>query len=460
MALDHAIIVGSSFGGIVTAGVLSAHFDRVTIVERDTIPDEPIPRKGVPQGPHVHGILKLGRDILDDVFPGFVAETEREGAPLFDWLAVGIGYGPNGWTARGHSNVKGYGIRRPVLEHFARRRALALPNVEMVQGRVEGLVVSPSRRVVGVTLADGASATTIDDADLVVDASGRVSGTSTWLEQAGFEVPAETLVNGFGGYASRLLRVPEDAWPGTMRFIGQLPMPGNTKGAILYPQDAGLYIISLFGQSRDYPPGDEHGFDAFLAQCATPLFHQVVSRAEPVSEIRTSRATANRWRHFEDLIEPPAGLVALGDSASCFNPMNGQGISTACYGAKTLGETLTDLDGDLSKLSREFQQRLARRMDFPWRTALNYDFQFSATVGKQPDPAPEAAANAAYMKALGELATADPEAAEALFLSTQTFDPSQLRQPAIVAKVEAWGAGGHRPPYTDPAQPPPDPAGP
>ena len=65
MALDHVAIVGCSFGGIATAGALAQHFDRVTIVERDDIPDAPDPRKGVPQSPHVHGILKLGRDILD-----------------------------------------------------------------------------------------------------------------------------------------------------------------------------------------------------------------------------------------------------------------------------------------------------------------------------------------------------------------------------------------------------------
>src|SRR5690606_23949154 len=99
------------------------------------------------------------------------------------------------------------------------------------------------RRVVGVRLAsDGSAASTIADADLVVDASGRSSSTSKWLEDAGFEVPAETLVNAFGGYASRLLRIPDEVWPDRWRFIGQLPMPHNTKGAILYPQDAGLFI--------------------------------------------------------------------------------------------------------------------------------------------------------------------------------------------------------------------------
>jgi len=456
MALDHAVIVGCSFGGIATAGVLAEHFDRVSIIERDDIPDEPVPRKGVPQSPHVHGILKLGRDILDDIFPGFVSDAEREGAPLFDWLAKGIGYTTSGWTVRGHSNVRGFGIRRSVLEHLARRRALALPNVEMIRGDVTGLVVGTARRVVGVELANGETSV-LDDADLVIDASGRSSSTSKWLAAAGFAAPAETLVNAFGGYASRLLRIPEDVWPDEWRFIGQLPLPRNPKGGILYPQDDGLHIISLFGQSRIYPPGDEDGFAAFLNECETPLMHQIVSAAEPVSEIRTSRATANRWRHFEAIVDPPVGYVALGDAAACFNPMNGQGISTACYGARTLVETLTDFDGDLERVSRVFPTRLAQRMEFPWQVALGFDFQFPATAGERPPVTPESEEQAHYVKALGELITADVDAAEALFLWTQTFDPEQIRRPEIVAKVEAWVAEGRRPEYTDPASPPPNP---
>jgi 2-polyprenyl-6-methoxyphenol hydroxylase-like FAD-dependent oxidoreductase len=185
--------------------------------------------------------------------------------------------------------------------------------------------------------------------------------------------------------------------------------------------------------------------------------HQIVSAAEPVSEIRTSRATANRWRHFEHLADPPVGYVALGDAAACFNPMNGQGISTACYGAKTLVETITDLDGDIEKVSQAFPGRLAQRMEFPWQVALGFDFQFTTTSGERPPVTPETKEQARYMKALGELITADADAAEALFLWTQTFDPGQIRRPEIVAKVEAWVADGRRPEYTDPAIPPPNP---
>ena len=253
------------------------------------------------------------------------------------------------------------------------------------------------------------------------------------------------------------MHVPEEAWPSWWRYIAQVPLAWNTKGGMVYPQDHDFYVISLFGQSRDYPPGDEEGFDAFLGQCDVPMLQQMSRQAEPASEIRTSRATANRWRHFEDLVDPPVGYVALGDAASTFNPMNGQGVSTACYGALTLGETLVDVDLDVERLTPEFQRRLARRMEFPWRQALAFDFKFAATVGERPAAGPNAAEEAAYRKAVGALSTVDIEVARAASLSAHLLDPSLLRTPEVAAKVTAWIAAGHESPYTDPTVPPPGP---
>ena len=181
----------------------------------------------------------------------------------------------------------GYGVRRALLEHVVRQRVLGLPGVSVVQGRVDGLIVGGSSGPVsGVHLAASGAGRTRIGADLVVDAGGRASAAPAWLERAGRRPPDETLVNGFVGYASRWVRVPDDAWPGDMGFIAQLPMPGHTKGGILYPQDNGLHVMSLFGQARDYPPGDETAFMGFLEQCATPLLHQVMVRSEPVVESR------------------------------------------------------------------------------------------------------------------------------------------------------------------------------
>ena len=45
----HAIVIGGSMAGLLAARVLSEHFERVTIIERDQLIDDAQPRKGVPQ---------------------------------------------------------------------------------------------------------------------------------------------------------------------------------------------------------------------------------------------------------------------------------------------------------------------------------------------------------------------------------------------------------------------------
>ncbi len=60
-----AVVCGAGMAGLLTARVLADFFDRVLIVESDTLPDEPAARRGVPQGPHPHGLLVGGQRILD-----------------------------------------------------------------------------------------------------------------------------------------------------------------------------------------------------------------------------------------------------------------------------------------------------------------------------------------------------------------------------------------------------------
>ena len=68
--------------GLITARILSDHFDRVTIVERDQLPSDSANRKGVPQGNHAHGLLASGYRVMDRYFPGMMDELEAAGVQL------------------------------------------------------------------------------------------------------------------------------------------------------------------------------------------------------------------------------------------------------------------------------------------------------------------------------------------------------------------------------------------
>jgi len=66
-----ALIVGAGMGGLTAARVLADYFERVLVLERDTLPAHAQDRAGTPQGKHVHALLAGGQRALEDLFPGF-----------------------------------------------------------------------------------------------------------------------------------------------------------------------------------------------------------------------------------------------------------------------------------------------------------------------------------------------------------------------------------------------------
>ncbi len=66
----HALVVGGSLAGLLTARVLADGFESVTVLERDQLGNETVPRRGVPHGRHSHVLLEAGRATLEDLLPG------------------------------------------------------------------------------------------------------------------------------------------------------------------------------------------------------------------------------------------------------------------------------------------------------------------------------------------------------------------------------------------------------
>src|SRR3979411_3482581 len=93
-----AVVIGAGMGGLTAAGALADHFDRVVVLERDTLPSEPTYRAGTPQARHVHALLLSGQRALSELLPGVEQDLARAGAvPLRAGLDVRMerpGYDP------------------------------------------------------------------------------------------------------------------------------------------------------------------------------------------------------------------------------------------------------------------------------------------------------------------------------------------------------------------------------
>ena len=82
---QHAIVIGGSIAGLFCARVLSERFECVTIVDRDRLPVNAAPRRGVPQSVQPHVLFTTGYRILAELFPDIGADLTAAGAIAFDW---------------------------------------------------------------------------------------------------------------------------------------------------------------------------------------------------------------------------------------------------------------------------------------------------------------------------------------------------------------------------------------
>jgi hypothetical protein len=313
-----ALVIGGSIAGLVAARVLTDHFDRVTIIERDQLPSGPEPRAGVPQARHVHVLLQKGQQILEEFFPGLQDKLAAAGAQRIDWLADCLWYIPGIWAPRFASDLVTRFCSRDLLEWTIRRRLAANPKVILMPERdVIGLVGDANNeRLIGVrvrhrnTGEQAAERAEEIRADLIVDASGRESRAPQWLESMDYAAPQETRINSFLGYSSRFYRRPADAGADWKAVLVRALPPTSSRGAGIFPIEGDRWMVNLGSAQRDYPPTDEAGFLEFARSLPDPLIYHTIKDAEPVSPIYGYRRTENRLRYFERLPRIPENFSA------------------------------------------------------------------------------------------------------------------------------------------------------
>jgi 2-polyprenyl-6-methoxyphenol hydroxylase-like FAD-dependent oxidoreductase len=344
-------------------------------------------RRGIPQANHVHGLLLRGRQVLEQFFPGLQDEMIAAGVPLVDMANEIAWYTRAGWGIRFPSEMRVLAFTRPVLDLHVRRRLSSNPRVKIMDNTdVLRLIPDPGKnRLAGVLICPRNSESDRKvakelRADLVVDTSGRASRAPRWLNDLGYVIPEETVVDAHLGYASRLYRIPDDFNRDWRCAYVQSAPPQRNRGAILFEVEGNRWLVTLTGGARDYPPSDEAGFLEFARSLPAPMIYDAMCAAEPVSPIKTHRGTENRLRHFERAKELPENFLLVGDAVCAFNPVYGQGMTTAALGALTLRNTLRE-KGSLDCLSRRFLKRLAKVNKAPWLLATGEDYRYPQTTG-------------------------------------------------------------------------------
>jgi 2-polyprenyl-6-methoxyphenol hydroxylase-like FAD-dependent oxidoreductase len=377
----HAIVVGASMGGLLAGRALVDYYDEVTFVDRDALPLAYEPRKGVPQGRHTHGLLARGRDVLEQLFPGFTAEMVAEGAVTGDVAEAILWFNHGFYLCNAHSDLSGLAISRPMLEGGVRRRLLQFPNVR-IRERCDALELVHDRdrnRVTGVEVAPREGSKEMISSDLVVDASGRGSRSPSWLGAMGYAKPREEQIKVNIGYKTRLYRRRPEDLHGKMGAIIAACRPDWRFGIVL-AQEGERWTVSLGGYFGDEVPADDLGFIEFARNLPKPEVFDVIKDAEPLGPILPYQFSTNQRRYYEELARFPEGFVVSGDALCSFNPVYGQGMTVACTEAMKLRECLAK---GSEGIGRRFFRAAGRLIDIPWQIAVGSDLQHERVEGKR-----------------------------------------------------------------------------
>lgn len=152
--VGHAVVVGGGMAGLLAVRVLTNHFERVTLVERDALTDSAQARKGVPQGRMLHVLLPRGRGIMERLFPGYGHGLKAAGAVELRVPTDALILTPAGWLDRRATGWSLLSASRPLFEWAVRQRPRELPGVTILDRHdVPSLLVSrDGRQVTGVTV--------------------------------------------------------------------------------------------------------------------------------------------------------------------------------------------------------------------------------------------------------------------------------------------------------------------
>jgi 2-polyprenyl-6-methoxyphenol hydroxylase-like FAD-dependent oxidoreductase len=387
-AMERALVLGGGVAGLLAARALSDHAREVVVVERDDLSGGPADRRGVPQGSQVHGLLARGLELMEAMFPGLTADLAEGGAEVADpgvdcqWWVSGACKPPSGIGP-------GVACTRPFLEWHLRRRLTAVPGVRVIRARVEGLTATGGR-VDGIVLkesSEGAAGTGQGErlgGDLVVDCTGRSTRIDEWLRALGYDPPPQRRVSVDLGYATRFYpRQPEERLAGARAIISITEDYRRARGSVAFPVENGRWIVTVGAYHDDRPRAEADDFAARLQADPAPGMRLFAGRDDGLTDVMTYRYPSSVRRDYHRCRRLPGGLVAAGDSVASFNPLYGQGMTSAALHAATLASHLGSGAPPREPAARYFR-RLRPVVNSVWKLSTSADFRLPHVTGDRP----------------------------------------------------------------------------
>lgn len=346
-------IVGGGAAALMTAVLAARDGHRVTVLERDPLPQAPTPadaaatafRGSAPQIVQPHVLLSRYRLLLREHLPDVYRDLLAAGAVESDLTAQM----PPAMTERaaGPDDDRFTMIltRRSTVDWVLGRIARAEPGLALRTGvSVRGLLAEPGTppRVVGVHTDDGDVRS-----EVVVDAAGRRSRTDAWLAAIGARPrPVVSAECGVAYYSRHYRLRTRTGLPSRADNRTILPLDEFTVG--VWGADADTMVVGicpLVEDPRFRAVRDAAVFTEVLRTVAQ--FRGWLDVLEPISDVFPMAGLHNTLHRLVDGGGPLAlGLHAVGDSVCTTNPTLARGLGVSLRGALDLLDVLATYPSD------------------------------------------------------------------------------------------------------------------
>lgn len=379
-----AVVIGASLAGMLAAHVLSRRFDRVIVLERGEVVSGVEPRRSVPQERHVHMLLQRGKNVLEAMIPGFLEELERRGAVVADASRDVQLYHRDRWKRRFETGIQTHYCTRALIDHVIRERLRENPNIELRSDtRITSLVRTATKVAVAGVNAVVAGRPEQILGDLVIDASGRGSQASRWLEELGCPAVRVSEVTSKLGYGTRVYQRPRERGHDWKAMVVMPTPPLSRRMGVLSPVEGDRWMVTTGGWLGECPGPTEEEFLEFLKSLPDPAIYDVVRDAVPLSDVSIYRMPGGVRRHYEELARWPGRFLVIGDAMCSLNPIYGQGMTVSALEVEELGSGIDALlaSGSTPEATRALQRRIATHVDVPWQMAASEDLRFPEVAG-------------------------------------------------------------------------------
>ncbi|WP_342496326.1 FAD-dependent monooxygenase [Bacillus sp. FSL K6-3149] len=370
MTYERAIVIGGGMTGILAAKVLSTFYHQVFIIEKDEMPDSPKNRLGTPQAFHPHRMLPLGKQIVERLFPGYTKELLTMGG-FNTWHQTSRFITKDGELTLTDTEETAV-TRRAMLEWVLMQRMLNEGRVQCLE-KHEALSLQlkeGTNQVIGLVVKDRhekPGSIREMKADLVVDASGRISKLPKWLKDAGLTLPRADELTVSLGYSTRYYKIqPEAPYQQSMVVVGQPERQIPTGLFERVDHDLVAVLLSAAGGSH-YPTTDADQFDSETAALAHPAIADAITHLTPYTKPKGFRVPSCVRYHYEQMHDWPSGLLVMGDALCTLDPIHGQGMTKAALEAQTLERMLKQAqENERLPFEKDTLQQMQQASELGW----------------------------------------------------------------------------------------------